>query len=68
MMDDNHLTKENSPRSKTYDRLKGLDDPEQAAKYLKVVLEEGDKKYIAIALRNIAEANNINLYSSSGEP
>ena len=67
-MDDNHLTKENSPRSKPYDRLKGLDDPEQAAEYLKVVLEEGDKKHIAIALRNIAEANNINLYSSSGEP
>ena len=66
-MDDNHLTKENSPRSKTYDRLKGLDDPEQAAEYLKVVLEEGDKKHIAIALRNIAEANNINLYSSSGD-
>jgi DNA-binding phage protein len=53
MMDDNHLTKENSPRSKPYDRLKGLDDPEQAAEYLKVVLEEG--------------ANNINLYSSSGD-
>ena len=64
----NYLTEEDSPRSKPNDRHKGLVDPEEAAEYLKVVLEEGDKKYIAIALRNIAEANNINLYSSSGEP
>jgi DNA-binding phage protein len=54
--------------SKPYNKLEGLDDPENAAKYLRVALEEGNKKHIAIALRNIAEANKVNLYSSSGEP
>lgn len=52
----------NNPRSKPYNKLQSLNNPEQAAEYLKVVLEEGDKKYIATALRNIAVANNVNLY------
>lgn len=46
-------------KSKLYNKLKGLSDPENAAEYLRVALEEKDKKYIAIALRNIAEANFI---------
>lgn len=68
-MDDNQLLQEeSSQRSKPNNRHKGLLDPEEAAEYLKVVMGEGDKKYIAIAIRNIAEANKINLYSSGGEP
>ena len=54
-------------KSKPYNKLKGLNDPENAAEYLRVALEERDKKSIAIALRNIAEANSVNLYSTSGE-
>ncbi len=36
--------------------IKDLQDPELAAGYLNVVLEEGDEKMILKALRNVAEA------------
>jgi len=36
--------------------IKDLQDPEFAAEYLNVVLEEGDEKMILKALRNVAEA------------
>ena len=48
--------------------LTSLKEPQVAADYLKAMLELGHTRVIALALRNIAEANNINLYSSSGEP
>lgn len=36
--------------------IEGLKDPEEAATYLNVVLEEGDPKMFLVALRNVAEA------------
>ena len=36
--------------------MQELQDPEFAAEYLNVVLEEGDEKMILKALRNVAEA------------
>ena len=48
--------------------LTSLKEPQVAADYLKAMLELGHTRVIALALRNIAEANKVNLYSSSGEP
>ncbi|MDP2600322.1 MAG: putative addiction module antidote protein [Deltaproteobacteria bacterium] len=36
--------------------VESLKDPEEAAEYLNVALEEGDEKMILKALRNVAEA------------
>lgn len=45
-------------RSKSYhdSLIQSLKDPEEAAGYLNVALEDGDKKMFLIALRNVAEA------------
>ena len=43
---------------------KALKDPEEAAGYLNVVLEEGDYRMFLVALRNVAEANGGMLYLS----
>ena len=39
------------------DLIEALKDPTEAAAYLNVALEEGDKDALLLALRNIAEAN-----------
>jgi DNA-binding phage protein len=36
--------------------IEALKDPEEAAAYLEVVLEDGDLKHILLALKNVAEA------------
>ena len=36
--------------------LKVLKDPEEAAAYLNVVMEDGDQRMFLVALRNVAEA------------
>jgi probable addiction module antidote protein len=37
--------------------IKSLKDPLEAAGYLNIVLEEGDKKMFLVALKNVAEAH-----------
>jgi len=39
------------------DLIKALKDPAEAAAYLNAALEEGDRKTILLAQRNVAEAN-----------
>lgn len=46
------------PTSKSYHSylIESLKDPIEAAAYLNIILEDGDLEHIALALRNVAEA------------
>jgi hypothetical protein len=49
--------------SKSYQEslLAALRDPEEAAEYLHAALEDGNEQIFPLALRNVAEANELSL-------
>jgi DNA-binding phage protein len=54
------------PKTKSYHSylMESLRDPLEASAYIDAVMEEGDPKYIMIALRNVVEAQRQDKFSS----